>query len=163
MVYSKDIPDIIRALSESGFEDAEVRLDDLYIRVSSESSRPDAESEHRRSSPENAAGMRRDDPDGERRAASEGVPSPKAPQGGGAVRDIKAPTLGTFYRAPSPGAPPFVKVGDRVVAGQTVGIVEVMKLFNTVEADVAGVVAEIHTEDGVLVEYDQPLITVRVG
>lgn len=153
MAYSNDISDIIRALSEAGFEDAEVRLGDLYIRVSSGS--PGA--------PERSAAPRQDKPDEGRHPASDPVAPPAPPETGGPVKDIKASTLGTFYRAPSPGAPPFVKVGDRVAAGQTVGIVEVMKLFNTVEADVAGVVVAIHAEDGTLVEYDQPLITVRVG
>ncbi len=147
MAYSKDISDIIRTLAESGFEDAEVRLDDLYIRVSSGSSSADTGSNR---CPES-------------RPASDPAPSLVTPEAEGPVKDIKAPTLGTFYRAPSPGAPPFIKVGDRVVAGQTVGIVEVMKLFNTVETDVAGTVVAIYAEDGVLVEYDQPLVTVRVG
>jgi acetyl-CoA carboxylase biotin carboxyl carrier protein len=160
VAYSKDISDIIRALSESGFEDAEVRLDDLYIRVSSGSSGMDTGPDRSFCPPDDTATIRLD---GGRRETTDPAPLPSALEEGGPVKDIKAPTLGTFYRAPSPGAPPFVKVGDRVIAGQTVGIVEVMKLFNAVEADVAGTVVAIHAEDGVLVEHDQPLITVRVG
>ena len=71
---------------------------------------------------------------------------------------IKAPLVGTFYGAPSPGADPFVKEGDSVEAGQTVAIVEAMKLMNHVQADAAGVVAEIAAVDGQWVEFEQVLM-----
>jgi acetyl-CoA carboxylase biotin carboxyl carrier protein len=71
---------------------------------------------------------------------------------------IKAPLVGTFYGAPSPGADPFVKPGDSVEAGQTVAIVEAMKLMNHVQADAAGVVAEVVVVDGQWVEFEQDLI-----
>ena len=63
-----------------------------------------------------------------------------------------------MYRAGQPGADPFVKVGDSVEAGQTVAIVEAMKLMNQVQADIAGKVAEIVVEDGQWVEFEQPLM-----
>ncbi|WP_281898855.1 acetyl-CoA carboxylase biotin carboxyl carrier protein [Phytohabitans aurantiacus] len=71
---------------------------------------------------------------------------------------VRAPTVGTFYRSPEPGAPPFVRVGDRVQAGQQVGILEAMKLMNAIVATSAGRVTEILVQDGMPVEYDQPLI-----
>ena len=71
---------------------------------------------------------------------------------------IVAPLVGTVYRAGQPGADPFVKVGDSVEAGQTVAIVEAMKLMNQVQADIAGKVAEIVVEDGQWVEFEQPLM-----
>ena len=71
---------------------------------------------------------------------------------------IKSPLVGTFYGASQPGADPFVKVGDVVEVGQTVAIVEAMKLMNQVEADVSGKVAEILVEDGQWVEFEQVLI-----
>jgi acetyl-CoA carboxylase biotin carboxyl carrier protein len=71
---------------------------------------------------------------------------------------ITAPLVGTFYRAPGPGEPPFVEVGDAVEEGQQVGIVEAMKLMNPVEAAHSGTVAELLVEDGEMVEYSQPLI-----
>jgi acetyl-CoA carboxylase biotin carboxyl carrier protein len=71
---------------------------------------------------------------------------------------IKAPLVGTFYRAGQPGADPFVKVGDVVEPGQTVAIVEAMKLMNQVQSDVKGTVAEILVEDGQWVEFEQVLI-----
>jgi acetyl-CoA carboxylase biotin carboxyl carrier protein len=71
---------------------------------------------------------------------------------------IKAPLVGTFYRASQPGADPFVKEGDAVDAGQTVAIVEAMKLMNQVLADATGTVAEIVVEDGQWVEFEQVLM-----
>jgi acetyl-CoA carboxylase biotin carboxyl carrier protein len=73
---------------------------------------------------------------------------------------VRAPMLGTFYRAPAPGAPPFVEVGQRVRAKDTVCIIEVMKLFNSIEAGVDGVVTRILVENAKLVEYHQTLIVV---
>ena len=72
---------------------------------------------------------------------------------------VRAPLLGTFYRAPRPGAPPFVEVGASVEPDTTVGIIEVMKLMNTVRAGARGVVREIRARDGVLVEYGETLLT----
>lgn len=71
---------------------------------------------------------------------------------------ILAPLVGTFYRSSQPGAKPFVEEGDVVDAGQTVAIVEAMKLMNHVQADQAGRVAEIVVEDGAWVEFEQALI-----
>jgi len=73
---------------------------------------------------------------------------------------LKSPMVGTFYRAPSPGAKPFVEVGDSVKAGQTVCIVEAMKLLNEIEADKDGVVKAILAENGQPVEYGEPLLVI---
>ncbi|MCZ7437172.1 acetyl-CoA carboxylase biotin carboxyl carrier protein [Micromonospora sp. WMMC241] len=71
---------------------------------------------------------------------------------------VRSPVVGTFYRAPEPGAAPFVAVGDLVRPGQVIGIVEAMKLMNEVTAGQAGRVVEVLVGDGKPVEYDQPLI-----
>lgn len=72
---------------------------------------------------------------------------------------IKCPIPGTFYRRPSPDKPPFVEVGSTVKTGNTLCIVEAMKLFNNIESDIDGKVVEILVEDGSPVEFDQPLFT----
>ena len=74
---------------------------------------------------------------------------------------VSSPLLGTFYRAPKPGAPPFVEVGSVVEPDTVIGIIEVMKLMNTVRAGVRGAVAEILASDGALVEYEQTLMRIR--
>jgi acetyl-CoA carboxylase biotin carboxyl carrier protein len=73
---------------------------------------------------------------------------------------LKSPMVGTFYRAPSPGSKPFVEVGDTVKAGQTVCIIEAMKLLNEIEADKDGVVKAILAENGQPVEYGEPLLAI---
>ncbi len=77
------------------------------------------------------------------------------------ITPVKAPMLGVFYRAPKPGAPPFVEVGAKVEPRSVIGIVEVMKLMNSIHADVAGEVVEILAADGQMVEFDQTLLHVR--
>lgn len=77
------------------------------------------------------------------------------------LQRVCAPMIGTFYHSSEPGAPPFVSVGDKVVPGQQIGILEVMKMMSTVESHVAGIVREILVPDGGAVEYQQPLIAVE--
>jgi acetyl-CoA carboxylase biotin carboxyl carrier protein len=72
---------------------------------------------------------------------------------------ITSPMVGTFYRAPEPGAEPFVSVGDEVTSGQVIGIVEAMKLMNPIVSEVSGLVIELHAEDAEAVEFGQPLLT----
>lgn len=74
---------------------------------------------------------------------------------------IESPMVGTFYAAPSPDDPPYVKVGDKVTEESIVCIVEAMKLFNEIEAEVNGEIVEILVENGQLVEYGQPLFLVK--
>jgi acetyl-CoA carboxylase biotin carboxyl carrier protein len=73
---------------------------------------------------------------------------------------VTAPMMGTFYRAPSPGAPPFVEVGGRVTAADTIGILEVMKLMNSIAAGAHGRVARICAENGAPVTQGQPLVLI---
>jgi acetyl-CoA carboxylase biotin carboxyl carrier protein len=73
---------------------------------------------------------------------------------------VKAPMVGTFYASSTPGAAAFVKVGQQVKAGETLGIIEAMKMFNQIEADVAGTVQAILVENGQPVEFDQPMFVI---
>ena len=75
--------------------------------------------------------------------------------------EITAPMVGTFYSATEPGAEPFVKVGSKIDADSVICILEAMKLFTEVEADVSGEIVEILAKDGDLVEYGQPLFSVK--
>ena len=73
---------------------------------------------------------------------------------------VKAPMVGTFYASATPGTPAFVKVGQQVKAGETLGIIEAMKMFNQIEADVAGTVQAILVENGQPVEFDEPMFVI---
>lgn len=73
---------------------------------------------------------------------------------------VRSPMVGTFYASPSPDKPPFVSVGQAVKAGDTLGIIEAMKMFNPIESDISGTVLKIMTESGQPVEFDQPLFVI---
>ena len=75
--------------------------------------------------------------------------------------DIKSPMIGTFYRTANPDSPPFVSVGDKVSKGQTVCIIEAMKLFNEIESEVSGTIVKVMVENATPVEYDQVLFVVE--
>lgn len=154
---AQDVADITRLLEESSFDELYLELDGLKLTL-------------RRQGAGSAAGTaasppaaRSADPapnDAPPSAPSGPAPasSPAAPQG--TVRSVLAPLLGTFYRAPKPGAAPFVETGAQVKEDTVIGIIEVMKLMNAVRAGVCGVVAEILAQDGVLVEYGEVLLRI---
>jgi acetyl-CoA carboxylase biotin carboxyl carrier protein len=87
------------------------------------------------------------------------APASPAPEEG--LHTVKSPIVGTFYEAPSPGAPPFAKVGDVVEVGQVLCIVEAMKLLNEIESDVAGEVVKKLASNGQPIEYGQELFVIR--
>jgi acetyl-CoA carboxylase biotin carboxyl carrier protein len=74
--------------------------------------------------------------------------------------EIKSPMIGTFYRSPNPESPPFIEPGDRIKPGQTICIIEAMKLFNEIEAEISGTIVEILIDNATPVEFDQPLYLV---
>ena len=76
------------------------------------------------------------------------------------LKDVKSPMVGTYYKAPEPGAEPYVKVGSRITLGQTVCIIEAMKIMNEIEAEVSGVVREVCVDDAQPVEFGQVLFRV---
>jgi acetyl-CoA carboxylase biotin carboxyl carrier protein len=82
------------------------------------------------------------------------------PLGPGEV-DVLSPLLGVYYRAPKPGQPPFIEVGQFVEDDTIIGIVEVMKLMNSVRAGASGLITAIHAANAEMVEYEQPLIRIR--
>lgn len=89
--------------------------------------------------------------------AAEEASTPATPAG----HQVLSPMVGTFYRAPSPDAKSFIEVGQSVTAGETLCIVEAMKMMNQIEADKSGVVTAILVEDGQPVEFDQPLVVIE--
>jgi acetyl-CoA carboxylase biotin carboxyl carrier protein len=98
-------------------------------------------------------------------AAPVAAPAPAAPTepAAAAVPEgtmVKAPMVGTFYASATPGSPAFVKVGQQVKAGETLGIIEAMKMFNQIEAEVAGTVKAILVENGQPVEFDEPMFVI---
>lgn len=95
-------------------------------------------------------------------AAPAPTPSASSPQESGlpAGTVVRSPIVGTFYAAASPGAEPFVRVGQQVKVGDPLAVIEAMKMFNQIEAEVAGTVLAIVAENGEAVEFDQPLFVI---
>ena len=153
---------LLSFMSEHGLEEFEYAQGDLRIHlkkaVASASSAPSRALPAASQSSVAATPARAETP----RAESEPVAAP-APAAAPAddLHVIKSPIVGTFYAAPNPESGPFVKVGDTVQAGQTVCIIEAMKLMNEIEADISGEVARIMVENGQPVEYGEPLFALR--
>lgn len=87
--------------------------------------------------------------------------APSTPLADNSITYVKSPIVGTFYEAPSPDAPPFVNVGDRVTPGQVLCIIESMKLMNEIEAEIAGTIVGKLVENGSPVEYGEALFAIR--
>ena len=94
-------------------------------------------------------------------APIQAVAAPVAAEPEEKLHEVKSPIVGSFYESSAPGAPAFIKVGDTIAVGQTVCIVEAMKLMNEIESDVAGEVVRVLAKNGQPVEYGQPLFAVR--
>ena len=146
---------LIDLVSESGISELEVTEGEGKVRIVKNAPpvyvQPSASYAPQYAAPAPAAG-----PADAAAAAAPATPAAVAPQG----HVVTSPMVGTFYRAPSPGADPFVQVGDTVKEGQTICIIEAMKLLNEIESDKSGVVKEILVDNGQAVEYGQPLFVV---
>lgn len=153
---------LLSFMSEHGLEEFEYAQGDLRIHlkkaVASASSAPSQALSAASQSSVAATPARAETTRAESEAVAAPVPA-AAPADD--LHVIKSPIVGTFYAAPNPESGPFVKVGDTVQAGQTVCIIEAMKLMNEIEADISGEVARIMVENGQPVEYGEPLFALR--
>ena len=158
-----EVAEILRLVEGSSFDEFSLELDGLKLNFkrSAEGSRPPelpgatpaAGPSVAPTAPQAAA------PAAMSATASLDPPSAVAPADPN-IHNVLSPMLGTFYRAPKPGEPPFVAVGDVVEKDSIVGIIEVMKLMNTVRAEARGTVAEILVADGAFVEYGEILLRI---
>jgi acetyl-CoA carboxylase biotin carboxyl carrier protein len=159
---SIDWPEINRVLdfmSEHGLDEFEFARGDVKIHLKRPGPGGGATAPvFAASAPASAAGA----PPASSAAPALGAPAtPARPSTEEELHTVKSPIVGTFYAAPNPGSPAFVKVGDRVKAGQVLCIVEAMKLMNEIESDTAGEVVRVLVENGQPVEYGQPLFAIR--
>ena len=148
---AKDVAEITRLLEQSSFDELYLELDGVKLSLRRGGG----------ASPSTAPAVQAPAADPPQAASPARARASAAPTAGDSnVLDVTAPLLGTFYRAPKPGAPPFVEVGSTVEEESIIGIIEVMKLMNTVRAGARGRVTEILARDGVLVEYGEALMRV---
>jgi acetyl-CoA carboxylase biotin carboxyl carrier protein len=157
----KQIEQILQFMTEHNLEEFEYSRGDLRIRLRKPSTAVVVQQSRSGYVPEIIVA-------GGEQGTSGGATT-QAPAGGADGRSsedlhlIKSPIVGTFYGAPSPGAEAFVKVGSQVESGQTLCIVEAMKLMNEIESDASGEVIRVYVENGQPVEYGQPLFGIRPG
>lgn len=155
---AKEIQDLIDFISNSGLAEVKIETEEFKLSIKKYAESPTVKVE----TLPMAAPMAVAQPI----AAAAPVAAPPAPAAAPAKEDtsryleIKSPMIGTFYRTPNPDSDNFVNVGDSVSAGQTVCIIEAMKLFNEIESEVSGKIVKILVENASPVEYDQPLFLV---
>jgi acetyl-CoA carboxylase biotin carboxyl carrier protein len=148
-----DVAEIMRLVEQSGFDELTLEIDGMKLSL-----RRGASDLSGVAPPASAfASGPASTPASGSESRSLSTPAPADPN----VHDVTSPLLGTFYRAPKPGAPPFVELGAQVEEETVVAIIEVMKLMNTVRAGVRGTVTEILLGDGALAEYGETLLRVR--
>ncbi|MDF2641615.1 MAG: acetyl-CoA carboxylase biotin carboxyl carrier protein subunit [Pseudomonas sp.] len=148
----RKVKKLIELLEESGIDELEIREGEESVRISRHSKTP-AQPYY---APAPAAASAAPAPAAAPVAAAAEAPS--APKLNGHV--VKSPMVGTFYRTPAPTSPAFVEVGQTVKKGDTICIVEAMKMMNHIQAEASGVIESILVENGQPVEFDQPLFTI---
>jgi len=154
----RKVKKLIEMLEESSLAEIEIREGEESIRISRSSTSGPAVTHvttHHVGAHQAPAGA----------AASNGAPAPVAPTAAEPIAPaghaVKSPMVGTFYRSPSPGAKAFVNVGDTVAVGDTLCIIEAMKMMNEIESDKAGVVKAALKENGQPVEFGEPLFVIE--
>ncbi|WP_299106906.1 acetyl-CoA carboxylase biotin carboxyl carrier protein [uncultured Tenacibaculum sp.] len=157
----KEIQSLIKFVAKSGASEVKLEMEDVKITIKTGSSTP--ETTIIQAAPVAAAPQIAAAPVPVAQPAAPAAPAPEAPA---AADDdskyvtVKSPIIGTFYRKPSPDKPMFVEVGSTIKAGDTVCIIEAMKLFNEIESEVSGKIVKILVDDSSPVEFDQPLFLV---
>lgn len=148
----RKVKKLIELLEESGIDELEIKEGEESVRISRHSKTP-AQQFYAPAPMQQAPA-----PVAAAPVAAAAPAAPAAPVLNGTV--ARSPMVGTFYRKSSPGSPSFVEVGQTVKKGDTLCIVEAMKMMNHIEAETSGVIESILVEDGQPVEYDQPLFTI---
>ena len=146
---AKDVAEILRLLEESSFDSLSLEINGMKLNLQRGSAIRTQQVRESAAAPAPVTA-----------APPPAKPKAKSPSESG-LADVPSPLLGVFYRAPKPGEPPFVQPGSKVEPDTVIGIIEVMKLMNSVRAGVKGEVAEILAENGALVEYGELLLRVR--
>ncbi|MDF2154772.1 acetyl-CoA carboxylase biotin carboxyl carrier protein [Vibrio sp. CAU 1672] len=152
----RKIKKLIELVEESGIAELEISEGEESVRISRNSPATAAAPVHYAAAPAPVAA-----PAPAAAAAAEAPVAESAPAAAPTGHQVLSPMVGTFYRSPSPDAKSFIEVGQSVNAGDTLCIVEAMKMMNQIEADKSGVVTAILVEDGQPVEFDQPLVVIE--
>jgi acetyl-CoA carboxylase biotin carboxyl carrier protein len=150
----ENVKDLIKTIDNSGITEFELNLDNATVRISKNTLAPEHSPASKQNTEEHniVAESKAPPPDREPKQNTANV--------GEAGHIIKAPIVGTFYSRPSGNAESYVKIGDSVEKGDTLCILEAMKIMNEIKSDKAGVISDIYVENESMVEYGQPLFCV---
>jgi acetyl-CoA carboxylase biotin carboxyl carrier protein len=158
---AKEIQDLIDFIAKSGLNKVNIETEEFKISVKRDPDQQVTYFKEAASAPQSAPAPA---PAAAPQAAPAPAPAPVAAAPAASEESkyiaIKAPMIGTFYRSSSPDKPSFVNVGDEVVKGQVICIIEAMKLFNEIESEVSGKIVKVLVDNATPVEYDQPLYLV---
>lgn len=147
-MYIKEIKDMINLMNENGLAELEIEKDGMRIRLKKSGSGFEKALEF---APSPAVPQR----------ALETMPAEKTEKKN--TIEIKAPMVGTFYRSPSPDAPPYVNIGDSIDAGQVLCVIEAMKLMNEIKSEIKGRIIDIHVDNAEPVEFGQVLFVIETS
>jgi len=155
----KDIQNLIKFVAKSGANEVKLEMEDIKITIKTGSEKAET-TIIQQSAPVQAPVQTPVEASAPAAPAADKAAETEAADNSSNYIEIKSPIIGTLYRKPSPDKPPFVKVGDTISAGDTVCMIEAMKLFNEVESEVSGKIVKVLIEDSSPVEFDQPLFLV---
>jgi len=151
----KEIQDLIDFIAKSGLQEVNIETEEFKLKV-----RKNAEAKTITANPIIASAPSPPPVVAAAPATNQVDEAPVSPAGSNNHVTVKSPMIGTFYRSASPEAEPFVKVGDQISSGDTVCIVEAMKLFNEIESEISGTIVKVLVDNATPVEYDQDLFLV---
>jgi acetyl-CoA carboxylase biotin carboxyl carrier protein len=168
MINLKEIQDFVKAIAKTGVSEVDIKTEEIKLRIkvnSRDSARQVTETTYIQQIPV-VSQMPTLQNSAQHLQATTTTTTPIEFQEEEKKADkkyitIKSPMVGTFYRKPSPDKPFYVNVGDEIITGKVICIIEAMKLFNEIEAEITGKIAKILVEDSTPVEYDQPLFLVE--
>ena len=156
----KEIQDLIKFVAKSGVNEVEIEQKDFKITIRTESTASREEKQIIvQAAPQLAPAPVAAPASAPVAAPAPAVAAPAADENANLIT-IKSPMIGTFYRSAGPDKDPFINVGDSIAKGDTVCIIEAMKLFNEIEAEITGKIVKVLVDDATPVEYDQPLFLV---
>lgn len=158
---TSEIRDLIDFIAKSGLNEVNVETKELKLHVKREPDQKIFKSAGQAVSAAAPVHVPAPEPAMSLPSTAPTAPRPAAESSSKKTIDIKSPMIGTFYRSSSPDTPPFISVGDKISKGQTVCIIEAMKLFNEIESEVSGTVVKVMVENATPVEYDQVLFVVE--
>jgi acetyl-CoA carboxylase biotin carboxyl carrier protein len=153
---AKEIQELIDFISNSGLAEVKIETDEFKLSIKKHADVSSAKTEYIQAPNPPAAATPSPTPIA---APSNPEPTPVKEEAKKYI-EIKSPMIGTFYRTPNPDSDPFINVGDSIKAGQTVCVIEAMKLFNEIESEISGKVVKILVDNSSPVEYDQPLFLI---